>query len=438
VLHILAASGLHVAIISFIPLILLGIFRIRKKLILLVTILTVFFYLYLTDIPVSLMRAALMLSIYSIQHFLDLDKNILNTLFLTAIAVLLIYPFELYNIGFQLSFGATLGIIIFFKIYKNSISFQPSIISKSLALTLSVLIFVFPIIYIRLNEINLTGLISNVIVVPGISITLILSIVTNFFSLISLHAAEFTALITDYIYNFCLIFVRQMADVNGHFRVEDTHYLLYVAYVLLLLPVLPFFKNKKGIALSIIIAFLLAWSWLSDTSGLRRNQIVIQKKGKTSIMVLSEGRRAIVYGTLNSYEETKTLVDYITTKGINNIKIYIPDMSYRNISNFSYLTRKTIVKKCYIPSDLIFTSYLEKFFDIIDTDGIILEIKDFNRFERDGKNSPCSISNYNIGPFNASVKELAQLYHFFIEGCSIETRRMIYLGQTRYFIDNFH
>ena len=74
-LHVLAASGLHVGIISALPLFLLGAFRINRKIVLIVISLVVLFYLYITDMPVSLMRAFIMLLVFSVQRFFEMDTG---------------------------------------------------------------------------------------------------------------------------------------------------------------------------------------------------------------------------------------------------------------------------------------------------------------------------------------------------------------------------
>ncbi|MBO6187028.1 MAG: ComEC/Rec2 family competence protein [Prevotella sp.] len=111
--HVLALSGLHLSIIYwFITLLTAG--RRRHWLIQAVTILTVWAFAFLTGLAPSIVRAATMLTVYALMNIGYRRGASVNVLAFTAIVTLLLTPSAVFDIGFQLSYLAVLGILLFY------------------------------------------------------------------------------------------------------------------------------------------------------------------------------------------------------------------------------------------------------------------------------------------------------------------------------------
>lgn len=117
-MHVLCVSGLHVGIIFMLFNFLLGFLkrghwpRIIKTLLLLVSI---WFYALLTGLSPSVSRASVMISFVLLSQLLNRRGNIYNSLAASALLLLIINPHTLFHIGFQLSYTAVLGIVLFQK-----------------------------------------------------------------------------------------------------------------------------------------------------------------------------------------------------------------------------------------------------------------------------------------------------------------------------------
>lgn len=115
VAHILALSGAHVAIIAAVvsillfPLVIAGHRRLRWW----ITIALLWVYAALTGMSPSVCRAVIMATAVLMALIFDRPRSSLNALCLAAILILLFSPLSLFNTGFQLSFVATLCIILF-------------------------------------------------------------------------------------------------------------------------------------------------------------------------------------------------------------------------------------------------------------------------------------------------------------------------------------
>ena len=112
--HVLALSGLHIGIIYALLVLVVGYRRLgwlRETLV----ILGIWAYAFFTGLSPSVVRAAVMITVYSLVALTNRDRMSLNTLALTAIIMLLWNPLYLYDVGFQMSFLAVLFILLFFK-----------------------------------------------------------------------------------------------------------------------------------------------------------------------------------------------------------------------------------------------------------------------------------------------------------------------------------
>ena len=113
--HVLALSGMHIAIIAGIflsilfPLNFLGKYKLRYFL----TALLLWFYAFITGMSPSIIRACVMASAFIIAMILERKNTAFNSLCLAGFIILLFSPYAMYEIGFQLSFLCVASLILF-------------------------------------------------------------------------------------------------------------------------------------------------------------------------------------------------------------------------------------------------------------------------------------------------------------------------------------
>lgn len=164
--HLIAISGAHVAVITFFLYSLLGLFRLRKKTINIILLFLLFFYAFLVEGQPSVFRAVLMTSLFLLGKLLDYDVNFLNLLSLSALLLLLFNPFSFVEAGFQLTFVATLSLILFFKPILNRLPVWPFKISEALALSLAAVLGTMPIIVADFNRVTFATIILTPLAAP--------------------------------------------------------------------------------------------------------------------------------------------------------------------------------------------------------------------------------------------------------------------------------
>lgn len=114
--HLLAVSGLHVGIIYMAIRLLLGLLVSAKwtqKLGQVLLIALLWGYAFLCGLPPSIVRAVTMFSVGAVGVLFRQTVHSLNTVFFTAFAMLVYNPNYLFDMGFQLSFCAVIGIILY-------------------------------------------------------------------------------------------------------------------------------------------------------------------------------------------------------------------------------------------------------------------------------------------------------------------------------------
>ncbi len=111
--HILAVSGLHIGIIFQLFIFLLG-GRKYSVYTIILSLISIWTYVFLIGLPASAVRAAIMLSAYSLSLAFHRTGLPLNTLASAYVFMLFISPLYLFELSFQLSFLAVASILLFF------------------------------------------------------------------------------------------------------------------------------------------------------------------------------------------------------------------------------------------------------------------------------------------------------------------------------------
>lgn len=121
--HVLSVSGLHVGILFVMLAKLLGGLKRRKWGAVLygpVVVVVLVTYALITGLSPSVIRATLMCIIWVVAELVNRKHNSINTLAISAFLILLIDPFAIYSVGFQLSYAAVVGILLFYPLFKDS------------------------------------------------------------------------------------------------------------------------------------------------------------------------------------------------------------------------------------------------------------------------------------------------------------------------------
>ena len=163
--HLFSISGMHITLLLGTILKLLDKVSYNRyyKYILLIIILII--YMYLTDFTPSILRSGIMFILLTLNKLFNFKIKTKNIIMLTFIIIVLINPYYIYNLGFQLSYLISFYLIIFAHIINKHKNYFKKIFITSL---ISFLVS-FPIIISNYYQVNLLSILINLLFVPIIS-----------------------------------------------------------------------------------------------------------------------------------------------------------------------------------------------------------------------------------------------------------------------------
>jgi len=171
-MHILAVSGLHVGII-YIILVRILFFLQRNKygriIQSLLIIFTLFFYAFLTGLSSSVLRATIMFSIMALGKIFIRQSNIYNTIFFSAFVMLLVNPYSIMNVGFQLSYLAVFSIVFFYPKIYSLLEVKHTFADKIwqlIAVAFAAQIGTFPLTMYYFHQFPVYFILANIFIIP--------------------------------------------------------------------------------------------------------------------------------------------------------------------------------------------------------------------------------------------------------------------------------
>ncbi len=162
--HVLAASGFQVSLLLGTVVTLTGRFSRRSQFI--IGLLILLIYLGLTGIQPSVMRAVIMGIAVLIALVSDRKIRPLGSLLFAATLLLLFKPIWIVDLGFQLSFLATFGLIVTLPALKQRLDWLPSKVADAVAIPLAASLWTFPLLMHIFSIIALYSIPLNIIVAP--------------------------------------------------------------------------------------------------------------------------------------------------------------------------------------------------------------------------------------------------------------------------------
>ncbi|WP_299096551.1 ComEC/Rec2 family competence protein [uncultured Winogradskyella sp.] len=307
-IHILAVSGLHVGILLLIlnfifrPLLLLKYGHVLRPIII-ITILWLF--AIVAGLSPSVTRAVTMFSVISFAMHLKRPTNIYNTLAISAFFLLLVKPVFLFEVGFQMSYLAVLGIVsiqpILYKLW------QPKywILDKPwqiFTVTLAAQAGVLPISLFYFHQFPGLFFISNLVVIPFLGLILGLGLLVISLAMIGflpIPIVEIYSLIIEWLNGF-IAWVAQFED----FLLRDIPFTLIQVLItyILIISVVQFYKLKtyKWLVICLISIITLQGTYVFNKFQNQNESLIVFNKSRFSILGFKHNKTLEVHHNLDS------------------------------------------------------------------------------------------------------------------------------------------
>lgn len=299
-MHVLAVSGLHVGIIYLVFSFSLSLLKKTrfKTLLPFLLILSIWFYALITGASPSVLRAATMFSFITLGSVFKRHLNIYNTIAASAVVLILINPFIITEVGFQLSYLAVIGIIFLQpKIYKLFI-ISNWLLDKVWAITavsIAAQIATFPLGVLYFHQFPNLFWVSNLIVIPAATFIVYLGVAMFVFSPIEFVANIIGKVLNGIIYilNF---FVGKIDKIPYSLSsgLDITTFETWLIYLIILcLSSAIIFKMKNMLMSGLLIIFILSISIsYGHLKNLTQSKFIVYYTPNASAIEFVKGKKA--------------------------------------------------------------------------------------------------------------------------------------------------
>lgn len=334
-MHVLAVSGLHVGILVQILTLLFSNFSkwISKNQAILLALGFVWLYAGITGFSASVVRSALMFSVLSGSTLLGRNYISFNSLAFSALLLLLIDPFYLFDIGFQLSYLAMFGIFLFYPMLSNWLVIRNKWIKQAydgtmIGIAAQLMTVPFTLYYFHqfpnyfmLSNIGLM-VFSFVVLALGIAF-----IATHFIPYVSI----FIALLFGFSISSMLYFIALIDQIPGAVAmgfVLNPYLVIALFLVVLLLYYFHLKQQSRGFIATLSIGILLVFILIFNRFERMHESHVCFFNSKNPLIVVKKNNKSYCFFTTKKPDQKQ--IRFLTD---SYLKVYPSTIHYFDISN---------------------------------------------------------------------------------------------------------
>lgn len=324
--HLLATSGIHIAIFSEFLIWIFKKLKMSQKISTIFSCIGILSFMAITCFTPSASKSGIMMIIYLIGNTFFRKPDNLNSLGLAVFLICLFNPNSAMSISLWLSFLSTLGIIFLYepiknflyKKFNNNKSNLFKYVVSDISISISTALFTFPVTGLIFKQFSVISPITNILVLFPANLFINLSLIINFlynlkFPKIIIYALYY---IISILYNFIINIAKLFSDFP--FATISTNYgvfKLYISFVLILVAISLSYKNvKKSIKTTILLSINLALVSCLSYQFLKSDDIILSiipcKNGFCGIISLRDKKSAII--NLNSDSHINNMIDFLS------------------------------------------------------------------------------------------------------------------------------
>lgn len=338
--HLLAVSGAHTGYIILGITFLLNKSRFSKRWVYVVTIFSLILYMFITNFTASVVRACLMSIFVLVANLFYRKADLANTISLSLLVILIVNPFSINEIGLQLSYLGTIGIILLSKNIENiliRIKLNKSF-AKLLSATVSAQCLIMPVMALKFNKISLTFFISNILASPLLGINIILGFITIFISSISINIGAMFAIVLNFSLKVLIFIAGLSAKIPLNSILVKTPYLITIIFLYISIlglnyiyskgklnlfqkRVLNLIKNKNfQKLLTVVILLVFLFNLYSSISQDLKIHFIDVGQGDSCLIITPDNKKILIDG---GEGKTDVLLSYLLDRRIKTIDYII-------------------------------------------------------------------------------------------------------------------
>jgi competence protein ComEC len=315
--HALAASGFQVSLILGFLLAITRKLPVKTQVIL--GTLALFIFVGLAGLQPAVLRAAIMGWAALVSLMVKRKTKPLGLLLLAATLLLIINPLWIWDLGFQLSFLATCGLIVTVNPLVKKLDWLPNAIASLIAVPIAALIWTLPLQLYSFGIVPPYSIAANIITTPLISLITIVGVSSSLLAVFIPSLGSILAGIIYYPTNWLIKIVNFFTWLPGNSLAlgKISEWQLILVYGLIVVVAISKWWQKRLIAATILALFILLLpGWQNRSTQLKATILatssnpilVIQEQGKTTL--INSGDTDVV---------KFTLLPFLRQQGINQI-----------------------------------------------------------------------------------------------------------------------
>jgi len=254
--HLLALSGLHLTIVVGLLDRLLLFLRSDRKWRMIACTLLMLFYLILTGFSYSMLRAVFMLASVYLAFYLRRGSDALTALLLSGSLILLVVPRAIFDLSFDLTFLATLGVLVFGKASGILVRYIPKgegavgmllsalrMFCRSILISVGVSFMIMPVQWFFFGEFSLLTPLSNLLLLPFVTVLPVLAVFS-----IPTHAVSLLYLLGGKLAELMLLLLSKLASLNAMASLcfDFVPYILFPCFFACVVLLLVKLKKDRG------------------------------------------------------------------------------------------------------------------------------------------------------------------------------------------------
>ncbi|MCF4968864.1 ComEC/Rec2 family competence protein [Nostoc sp. CMAA1605] len=332
--HALAASGFQTSLILSVILQLTK--RAKKATQITLGALGLIIFLSLTGFQAAVLRAVIMGFAALVGLALNRKVKQLGSLLLAATLLLIFNPLWIWDLGFQLSFLATLGLVVTVPAILNRLDWLPSAIASLIAVPLAATIWTLPVQLCVFGVIPAYSLLLNIITTPLISVISIGGIISAIAGLMFPEIGSALASLLHYPTLWLIKLVEAFSQLPGNSLVlgSISIWQLLIIYILILLVwLVRWWQKRWWFAGFIAVGLVIFPAWHSASTLMRIT--VLEAKAEPVLVIQDKG----IVTVINSGDEGTgrfTILPFLQQQGVNRIDWAIAT-DFQNNENDAWL-----------------------------------------------------------------------------------------------------
>lgn len=327
-IHILAVSGMHVGLLFWLlqqitrPLMLWRRGKIARTLLVL---LVIWIYAMITGLTPSVVRASVMFTFWMLGDAGERKVSIYNTISASALFLLILNPQAIFDVGFQLSYLAVLGIVVFYKDIYNWFFFKNWVLKQvwsMLAVSLAAQLLTLPLTLYYFHQFPNYFLLANLIALPLSTFILYVSIAALLIAPIKFLWLPVAWILKWMVYamNSALYWVEHLpgAITTG----IPATVLLAVSVFIVVIAARIFIYNRKAIYLHIILLCFIVTALEVLVINYRisnSNDIVVYNTPGSLVVQVREGFTSSVLTSNSEYNINSLLKPYLEKYRVKDV-----------------------------------------------------------------------------------------------------------------------